>query len=202
MLPGANLEPVSTSTPVLEMLMSCSSSPHETLMPDNHGTSPRPFLSATRRSSRTRSHSCAMAASFDSNGVPLSDLTRATEECCAVDDRRLGISEHRRVFDPRLARTLETVHDLRGHHAAIVLKAQRHRFAVEDRPKEAARPRCFRGRVRQHVERRHGQHLNVGRRVELLHVGKQLGFVRRREQRRRDDQIRRPVGDRGNGLLH
>ncbi len=40
MLPGVNLDPLSTSTPVLEMLTSCSSGPQERLMPDNQGTEP------------------------------------------------------------------------------------------------------------------------------------------------------------------
>ena len=81
------------------------------------------------------------------------------------------------------------------------------------RPREAGRrlktgPNRLRRRVSsagassQHVERRDGQHLNIGSGVEALHVREQLGLVRGREQRRRDDQIRRAFGNAVDGGPH
>ena len=115
---------------------------------------------------------------------------------------RLVVGEDRGVLDPQFPRALETVHNLRRHHAAVVLETQRDGPAAEDGTEEPAPASRLSRRVGQHVERRHRHHLNVGRRVELLHVREQLRLVRGRQQRRREDQIGGTFDDGRDGGLH
>ena len=119
-----------------------------------------------------------------------------------VNLRRLVVREHRGVFDAQLPGAFETVHDLRGDHAAVVLQTKKRRLTAEDRAEEATPAHRLGGRVCQHVERRHGHHLNVGRRDQPLHVREQLPLIGWRQQRRREDQIRGRAGHRRNGFLN
>ena len=90
----------------------------------------------------------------------------------------LVVREHRRVFNPELARARQAVGNLRGHHATIVLlQSEGQRSAIEHRSEESTPTRLLRRRVDQHVEGGKRQHLNVRSGVELLHVRQQLGLV-------------------------
>jgi hypothetical protein len=111
-------------------------------------------------------------------------------DCRVVRHRRL-------VLDPPFPGALQTVGDLRRNHRGIVLNDNVRRASVEKR-NEAPAARCLRSwLVSQHVERRHGHHLDVGRRFELLDIGEQLGLVWRSEESRSQNQFRRMLPDRG-----
>ena len=94
-------------------------------MTDSQGTSPRPDLLATRRSSRT-SVARLIVEESGSRREHLATAGSRRHQCeyPGSDASRFVVREHRGVLDPQLPGTLEPVHNLRGDHAAVVLETQ------------------------------------------------------------------------------